>query len=65
MTDQLATLKATLFKASQALRVFPLMHNGLVEDAIRETARYKKALKAYSQAKIAVLIHNKTIKEGV
>ena len=63
--DQLTRLKATLAQASQALRVFPLMHNGLVDDATRETARYKKALKAYSQAKIAVLIYNKTMKEGV
>ena len=61
MTDnKLATLKATLAKASQALRVFPLMHNGLVDEATRETARYKQALKAYSIAKANVLAFNRT-----
>jgi hypothetical protein len=65
MTDnKLAALEATLTKASQALRVFPLMHNGLVDDLTRETTRYKMALRAYSEAKAAVLAYNQSIKQG-
>ncbi len=65
MTDnKLATLKEALFKASEALRVFPLGLNGLVPEETRETTRYKKALRAYAVAKANVLAYNKSVKQG-
>lgn len=57
--EQLAILRATLEAASQALRVFPLMANGLPSAETRDSKAFKQAIKKYSIAKANVLAFNR------
>lgn len=54
-TTTLDQLKAKLFACSDKLRTFPLQHNGLVFEAVRNTKDYKQALEAYKCAKAELL----------